>query len=200
MMSGFDFVSGHFGYDFARHIMRDRYSIVFLRNPYERVLSMYYFCRNQPTENFEIYKIAKRLTILGFLEAASSDPWVRKNIYNNQVWQLAHGYQHLDERDIFSFSDSELLEMAEKNIEEFNAVGLTECFAEDANTIFERLRLPPFASWRFVNATPNRPIASAHSGKVRARLAKITELDWELYRHALELRHFAGGVELRAAR
>ena len=34
----FPFVSGHFGFDFARQIMDERFSLTFLRNPIERVL------------------------------------------------------------------------------------------------------------------------------------------------------------------
>ena len=52
------FVSGHIGYDYARHIMESRYSFTILRDPIERVLSMYYFCRKQKSTEFDIYRAA----------------------------------------------------------------------------------------------------------------------------------------------
>ncbi|MCH7920168.1 MAG: sulfotransferase family 2 domain-containing protein, partial [Planctomycetes bacterium] len=55
------FVSGHFGYEFARPLMSDRYSFTFLRDPVDRVLSFYYFCRRMDSNEFEIYSLAQGL-------------------------------------------------------------------------------------------------------------------------------------------
>ena len=35
--------------------MDKRYSFIFLRNPIERVLSYYYFCKSRDPKEFEIY-------------------------------------------------------------------------------------------------------------------------------------------------
>jgi len=36
-------ISGHFGYGYANKLMKDRISFTFLRDPVERVLSLFYF-------------------------------------------------------------------------------------------------------------------------------------------------------------
>ena len=66
---------------------------------------MYYFCQSRNPDEFEIYKKARDLNLHDFLAAGLTDRCVRKNIWNNQVWQLAHGYAHLDDRSIEDFGE-----------------------------------------------------------------------------------------------
>jgi hypothetical protein len=54
------FLSGHFGYGFAKHYMADRYSFAFLRNPVERVLSFYFYCKKQDPNVYAITDCASR--------------------------------------------------------------------------------------------------------------------------------------------
>jgi len=57
---------------------------------------MYYFCKNRDPSEYVIYHKANTLSLEQFFEEGHRDPWIKKNIWNNQVWQLAHGYAHLD--------------------------------------------------------------------------------------------------------
>ncbi len=183
----FRFVSGHIGYDFARHLMQGRYSFTFLRDPAERILSMYYFCRTRNPEEFDIYRKAHELDLPEFLEAGLHDPCVRKNIWNNQVWQLAHGYAHLDEHGVSDFGEDELLRLAKAHLAELSHVGLTERFHEDARPVLRALGLPKMKEMPVMNATEERPPAAAHDEAIRRGLGKLTELDRELYDYARRL-------------
>ena len=119
------FVSGHFGYDYAKELIPSRYSFTFLRDPVERILSFYFYCKNQKNDEFRIYEVARNRDLLGFLEAASEDFLIRKNILNNQVWQLSHGYflnnkkTLLDAREVWHYSPNELLELAVNHLDVF---------------------------------------------------------------------------------
>ena len=175
------FVSGHIGYDYARHLMKCRYSFTFLRDPIERILSMYYFCREQKTTEFDIYRAAKQLDLENFLQAGFEDPLIKKNIWNSQVWQLAHGYAHLDDRTISDFQPQELLDLAIYHLDAFSHVGFTETFVHDSNIILQALGLPVDKEEIGANVTHNRPKAESLSDDVINTLNDLTTLDQQLY-------------------
>lgn len=183
------FVSGHFGYDFARSLMPGRYCFTFLREPRERILSMYYFCRSRNPAQFVIYERANAMDLVQFLEAGFTDPWVRKNIWNNQTWQLCHGYSHLDDRTLEDFSPGEMLAGAWQHLQEFNHVGFTETLAADTRIVFRELALELEAPAR-VNVTGERPGLGDVGARERRLLDELTGLDRELYARAME-RHRA---------
>jgi hypothetical protein len=176
------FVSGHFGFDFAKHLMKDRYSFTFLRNPEDRVISMYYFLRGQKKNIFPMYKVAKELSLEQFLRAGLSDPMVKKRLWNNQVWQLALGWANLENKSIEGFEPSTLLAMAKENLNDFNHVGFTETFEKDRDIILRGLRLP----------IPNEVVITNVSKKPKEKLSDdiisiisdLTELDRRLYDYA----------------
>jgi len=184
-LSHIGFISGHVGYNFIRPLMQKRYTFTFLRDPAERILSMYYFCKARDPSEFDIYQKAHEMDLSSFLAAGLSDPCVRMNIWNNQVWQLAHGYASPDGRTAEDFSEIELLHLAKTHLGEFSSVGFTESFASDSVRILKALGLPVIAEVPKMNATPGRPCAAEQSTAVRKLLSCLTELDRQLYEHAL---------------
>lgn len=182
------FVSGHIGYDFAHQLMRDRYTFTFLREPRDRILSMYYFCRSRDPAAFIIYQRAHELSLDEFLRAGFTDPWVRKNVWNNQVWQLAHGYAHLDKRTISDFGEAQLLDLAQRHLGELSYVGFTDTFSEDTAAVLGALALPTSLGLRRVNALDQRPRCENLSRETMALLDQLTVLDRQLYTYAKALR------------
>jgi hypothetical protein len=189
------FVSGHIGYQFAKPLMHDRFSFTFLRDPVERILSMYYFCRDRNPDEFEIYRKANELDLTSFLEAALWDPCIRKNVWNNQVWQLAHGYAHQDNRTIGDFEASELLGLAKQHLLEFSFVGFTETFDTDASTILKHLSIPEPSRIPRLNDLPARPHSEELSPAVLNLLAELTVMDNQLYLFAEAIRRDPGRRE-----
>lgn len=187
------FVSGHIGYQFAKSLMTDRFSFTFLRDPVERILSMYYFCRSRNPDEFDIYRRAHELDLPNFLEAASWDPCIRKNIWNNQTWQLAHGYAHQDRRTITDFGGSEMLGLAKQHLLEFSHVGFTESFDLDSNIILTALGIPTSNQMPKLNDLPSRPKAEEISPSVLSLLDGLTELDRQLYAYAVEQKDTSKG-------
>ncbi|MEJ1365047.1 MAG: sulfotransferase family 2 domain-containing protein [Candidatus Sedimenticola sp. (ex Thyasira tokunagai)] len=178
------FVSGHLGYDYTRHLIGQRFAFTFLREPAERILSMYYFCRSRDPAEFDIYRKAHEMDLLRFLEAGLSEPFMKMLLWNNQVWQLAHGYTHLDDRRIDDFTEAELLRLAKEHIAEFSYVGFTETFADDARVVLKALGIPKPKEMPVSNAIPMRPRAAEQPLEVKAMLDKLTELDRQLYDYA----------------
>lgn len=145
---------------------------------------MYYFCRTRDPAEFDIYKKAHELDLTHFLEAGLSDPFMRTRIWNNQVWQLAHGYTHLDERTVDDFSESKLLYLAKEHLNNFSYVGFTETFDADAAAIISSLGLPKMKQIPKLNATPERLLAAEQPPVARELLDRLTGLDRQLYDYA----------------
>lgn len=178
------FVSGHIGYNYAAALLPGRFSFTFLRNPVERILSMYFFCKGRNSNEFMIYRKANELSLEDFLLAGLKDPWVKKNIWNNQVWQLAHGYAHLDNRTIDNFSGDELLDMAKSHLENISYVGFTETVDQDFPFILSRLQMRPDTQLPKANVTNMRPLVNELPDTLTDIMAELTSLDWKLYEHA----------------
>ncbi len=178
------FVSGHMGYQYARQLMSGRFTFTFLRNPGERIISMYYFCKSRDPREFEIFRKAHEMSFTEFLKAALSDPCVRMHIWNNQVWQLAHGYTHLDDRTVYDFNETELLLLSKEHLAQFSYVGFTETFDTDSIAILKALRLPRPRPLPKQNISPERPKMETLPSDIRETLDELTHLDRRLYDYA----------------
>lgn len=177
------FVSGHFGYDYARKLMLSRYSFTFLRDPAERILSYYYFCRGRKSSEYLQYELARQLTLNQFLEQGLPGGMLRSAMWNNQCWQLAHGYDGDPAIGIDTLSPDELLRLAISHLQEFSYVGFTSTFAEDKDRITQALGI----SGTVPNVRANTTEGATYTGlprSTRQLLEQLIELDRELFRYA----------------
>lgn len=178
------FVSGHFGYDYAKSLICTRKSFTFLRDPVERILSLYFFFRSQDPGTFPMYRIAHEHSLIEFLEKGLEDPLVKSRVWNNQTWQLAHGYGNLDGRGLDYFSDQNLLDLACEHLQHFSFVGLAESFDSDAVQVAKVLKWPPADDKIRANATEGRKKSGDLSLEEQALLAELTRLDTVVYEYA----------------
>lgn len=181
------FISGHFGYDFAKHFMANRYSFTFLRDPAERILSFYYFCQTRDPNQFKIYDLAQRFPLDEFLTLGFSDPEVKGHIWNHQVCQLAIG-RGSPASDLY-LEDKALLELAIQHLDEFSYVGFTETFEEDCDNILMDIRITLPGGNLKSNVTEGRPYFNDLPESSKKLLLDLTELDRQLYEQALSKRH-----------
>ncbi|HEX8010945.1 MAG TPA: sulfotransferase family 2 domain-containing protein [Casimicrobiaceae bacterium] len=189
-MRQYRFVSGHFGFEFARELIESRYSFTFLRDPIERVLSLYYFCRTRDPKEFAIYETAHQLELPEFLRAARSPGLVHSHICNQQVWQIAWGWGEgtAQKRTRESFADDEMLALARVNLRKFSFVGFAETLEEDYRKVLKDLGIPAPAEAPRSNATGPRPHTESLSGEALELAREITALDQALYDEAWALR------------
>ena len=188
------FVSGHFGYGFAKPIMDGRYSFTFLRDPIDRLISLYSFCRSRRPEEYPIYEAAQRLSLENFLLLAE-EPSARSNlsewqdhretVWNHQTWQLAQGWGcHLvgnPRKRITEFSSDELLRLAIKNVKKFDYIGFTETFDEDCINILTDIGIPPPEKILKSNASQTKLHRDDIPRSTMALLQDFTRLDQKLY-------------------
>jgi len=191
-LSSVQFVSGHFGYDYVSDLLQSRYSFTFLRDPVERVLSLYYFCRSQSPGDFPIYQLAHAHELEEFLSL--EDPVVRAHVVNHQTWQLASGNPGMSIAELaarqYPFqTDASSLSQAMQHLDALDFVGLQETFQKDAETLYSELGIPLHGEAPVRNQTINRPKKNDLSSTVRRRVEDMTDLDHALYEHALTTRH-----------
>jgi hypothetical protein len=174
------FISGHFGFDYARELMPGRFSFTFLRKPMERIVSLYYFCRTRDPEEFPIYKAAAAHDLEGFLRAAATDDLVRSYIQDSQVWCLAAGpgFGELADRRV---APERLFEKARMNMERLSFVGFTETFEEDARLIMRALKMGPVDQIRRDNVTGEKVAVDDLPAAAIGLLEELTRWDRKLY-------------------
>jgi hypothetical protein len=182
------FISGHFGFEYSRQFLDGRYFFTFLRDPVERVLSLYYFSRTRDPAEYPIYRAAHELDLAGYLRAGFDREDLKAYLWNQQAWQLACGWNDPQQRHITDFTDEQILERAKAHLLEFHYIGFADSFAVDAKAILANLNVPAPESLAPANVTPGRP----HRKDLPAatiRLAEdLTRLDAALYEHAKDLR------------
>jgi hypothetical protein len=184
------FVSGHFGYDFARKLMQNRYTFTFLRDPIERVLSYYYFCKTRDPNEYEIYALTQQLSLDDFLMLGLERPAVKACIWNNQAWQLANGYGNSNGRNILSFCEEEILALAIQHLDDFSYIGFAETFEEDRDYILKELNIIPPKEKVVSNANPSRPSTKNLPLPTLKLLEDLTHLDRALYNLAWHRKNF----------
>jgi len=174
------FISGHFGFDYAKQFMADRYTFTFLRDPIDRILSFYYFCLTRDPSEFEIYSLAQRCSLDEFLELGLTHPSVKPFIWNNQTWQLANGFG----TDTLNADPKEILALAIEHLDEFSHVGFAETFEHDRDHILRELGLPIPSGRIVANANPGHRSVRDLPRKTLNLLHKLTHLDRQLYQVA----------------
>jgi hypothetical protein len=181
------FVSGHFGFAFAEALMPERYSFTFLRNPFDRLISLYRFCLTRPPAEHPIYEAAHAGSLDDFLEPKHSDiHWA--SVWNNQTTQLHLGWGArilgLPPKWPWEFTARELLEGAVAHLARFDHVGFQETFSANVRHIFDALGAPSIAE-RHSNVAASRSVYNDLPLRTKRRLYEVNKLDWMLYEHAV---------------
>lgn len=186
---------GHFDYSELVRAPEPPRIVTMLREPVERLLSLYRFWRSYGAEEAERGQLhgplfAHAAGLEGFFGDAPLN--IRVNYDNAMVRQIV-GLDYVDRHLAFTLPDDEIVEIAKRRIDSFAACGITEQFALSAKRIFAALDLDE-VEVRFDNATVPRPddewLTTATLARTApallARLHELTRLDRELYDYAVE--------------
>ena len=182
------FISGHFGFEYSRQFMDGRYSFTFLRDPVERILSLYYFSRTRDPGEYPIYRAAHTLGVADYLRAGFDREDIKTYVWNQQAWQLACGWNDPQQRKITDFTEEEILERAKAHVMQFHYIGFAETFAADSKEILANLSVPAPNVLVPANVTPKRPHRNDLPAATIRLAEELTCLDAALYEHANDLR------------
>lgn len=162
---------------------RERRTFTFLRDPVERVLSLYFFLRHGE------YTLGHKVSVTEFFEM--DHPYVRSFSHNAMTWQLG---DHLH-RDHRTMTGEQALERAKKALEQLDFVGFFEQLPRDfpglKRSIFSHARVPfiyPLLFQLGARLTVHRRRIRRHAARVTpeelAVVKRCNHLDIELYRYA----------------
>jgi hypothetical protein len=171
---------GHMAFGLHELLPQPSSYITMLRDPVERVISLYYFILRTP--DHYLYNLVREHQ-MSLKECISSR--ISSELENGQT-RLLSGQLELAKKQIASFEKSspEWLETAKNNLSKpFTTFGITEKFDESLMLFRQK------TGWKFPfyikhNVNTNRPLKEDISPDVIRLIEKYNELDIELYNYA----------------
>lgn len=184
----YEFISGHFGFAYIKDVIDTSYSITFMREPVQRVLSLYSYCRATPlterTRAFPIFASARRMSIDEFVRCEDPASGIPQSIDNTQTWQLAKDYSALARYSGPPPSDEALHDLAVRNLERFSHVGFQEDFLRHLQCILPELGFAAPRSTGRVNYSPCPMSQQELQPRTLDALRERLRLDSALYQYA----------------
>ena len=164
---------GHVPFGVHEHVPAPATYITMLREPVDRVMSLYYFARRVPEHYLHQPILRDNLDVERFVSGGLS--W---EMDNGQLRVLTG---HLHDIDIGGCTRT-LLDEAKNNVtQHFSAVGLSERFDESVLVTKRRLGWKGLPVYRKRNVTVGRRTTDRLSKSELAAIRKHNELDGELY-------------------
>lgn len=173
-------VSGHFHSPIpTAGTAKGRARLTILREPIERLVSEYYFYRNDVgrDEWNKLAILAKDHDLDGYIETlAESRDSAICNFYSRRfASQLSR----------LLWSDRKVLSLAKEALSRYAFVGIQEQFVDSVDVFCCKFDLPPMVDLPRHNVTSSRAGACDLSRNTREKLTALNHLDLELYEYAV---------------
>ena len=185
LLQQYAFVSGHFTMAEVSQVLHDTFVFTFLREPVDRVISLYHFYRQQPGGEALDPRVAQvqAQDFECFVEGLTSrvSPWS-----NWQTYVLA-GCAHCE------LPAGNLLPSALANLQQLDFVGVQDHLASGLAALGQLRHWTVTPPSRRVNVTRSRPKREALPSSVIRKLQDLNDCDAELYKAALQRWHSLQG-------
>lgn len=184
----FDLIYGHIAWRNLATMRADRFVCTFLREPVDRVVSLYSYLRDDKgmirehtahlPETPEVVKRARTSDLIHFLR--DPHPEVQAHIRDYQTYALAHDWTTPREAN-----EREILASALRNLQACEFVGITERLEESVQLLLRQMGWPPRTQpLERVNASTRRRAVDELTSAERAALEEVTRLDRIVYDEA----------------
>ena len=186
LLTHYRLIRGHFSYNEIRKVLRQPVYMTVLRDPVDRVISVYEFFRRAgdrgeaETHEYERLMAAASHDLLHFVQHL--DPIVRLRTCNYQIHQVA-GWQG-DPSAFFELSEAEQWDAAQRSLETFAWVGLTERFQDSVFLLSYLFGWYPALEYQSLRVVTKKSRRAGISEDVIAAIAAQNQLDIALYQAA----------------
>lgn len=184
LLTRYRFIRGHFSHNLIRQFLTRPVYITVLRDPVDRVISLYEFFRRAAqrgtaeTPKYEVLmRAAAEHDLLGFVQYP--DPIVQQRTSNFQTRQLATW-----EGDEAALSAGDTLQSACASVDCFAWVGVMEQFQASVQWLNYRFGWYPAADYQNLRVVTRRSRREGLSSAVIEAIAQHNALDQALYDHA----------------
>lgn len=194
-------VYGHYDLPTLRQLASERVIVTLLRDPMQRILSLYYYWRNtdlsslRADASFKAVEMTHHCTLLEFL---GSEALVVRNHIDNLYARRLTGFYGSAHDDLLVDAPDRALSAALAGLETIDFVGVTEHMHPSVAALSAYLGFAPPATIPWQNTTrvtPHEPLTSAHW----QHLTRLTRFDAIIYRAGLD-RLAQGGRIMRPLR
>ena len=191
--------AGHLNWQqYSQHRREGDVSLIFFRNPRDRLLSAIYFAKAQLKHGYgwfgdtSYYDFPLKMILSRAVEDHACEHYgAIKNTYLRQL--VGEGSQRQTLQMQFSCGD---LDKALQRLEDFDVIGLTErmdysrtMLLGALNVRYFRPEIPKFNAFEDVQISPNHKTIQREeiTEEMEQMIAFLTEDDWEIYRYAEKL-------------
>jgi len=186
LLTHYRLIRGHFSCNEIRKVLRQPVYMTVLRDPIDRVISVYEFFRRAgergeaETHEYERLMAAASHNLLHFVQ--HPDPIVRVRTCNYQTQQLAQWDGARAE--LLKLSEAELLDAAIRSLETFAWVGLTEQFQDSVFLLAYIFGWHPAVEYQSLRVVTQKSRRTGIADEVIAAIAAQNQLDTALYHYA----------------
>lgn len=179
-LAGYRLLRAHHDYSIHDLLPRKPVYITMLREPVQRVISLYEDIRRVPEHRLHGVVTGKGLSVKEVLESPGED----ERLNNRQVRQIAGAIE--GKGALGGLSETKLLEIAKAHLDGFAFFGLTERFRESMLLLRYTFGWRVGATEERRNAMPGSWARARLSDQDLAAIVARNQLDIELYRYAAE--------------
>lgn len=200
-LGGFRLFRGHFYQGLSKFLRSPTRDFLFLRNPLERALSHYGHVIRDPGHYLHVKALQ-----LGSLEAYLLDPETRQTVSNFQARSLVNEFnpvalaEQLSEQELsnlsleriietspLSISNDDLLYRAERALDRFCCIGITERFDDSVKLLSKTFNWSIDTLGSFLNSNTQRLRIDQITDRERTLLSELNLIDLRLYEYACSL-------------